>query len=64
MMELATMGDDTPQTSIGRPLMLGEGNAIAQYDPIAPTPVKRRKGRLGSAYFEGLYPKSSGGIVS
>jgi hypothetical protein len=64
MMELATMGDDTPQTSIGRPLMLGEGNAIAQHKSIAHGSPKRRKGKLDSFYFEGLYPKSSGGIVS
>jgi len=63
MMELATAGDDTPQSSI-RPLKLGERNAIAQHKSIAHGSPKRRKDKLDSFYFEGLYPKSSGGIVS
>tara|TARA_R100001163_G_scaffold39518_2_gene30064 strand:- start:4345 stop:4845 length:501 start_codon:yes stop_codon:yes gene_type:complete len=62
LMELATMGDDTPQTSI-RPQMVGANPAASNIKAIASGPVKRRKGRLGSAYFEGLYPKSSGGMV-
>ena len=62
LQELATMGDDTPQTSI-RPLMLGEGTAIAQYDPIGHGHVDFGDDALKRRYFEGLYPKSSGGMV-
>ena len=54
MMELATMGDDTPQTSIS-PQMVGAGSGMRNFQPIASGPLKRPDDILNTPFLQGLY---------
>jgi hypothetical protein len=54
MMELATMGDDTPQTSI-RPQMVGAGSGMRNFQPIASGPLKRPDDILNTPFLQRLY---------
>ena len=54
LQELATMGDDTPQTSI-RPQMVGTNPAARNINPLGHGPLDFGDDALKRRYFEGLY---------